>query len=71
MTELIVTGPQRKRAVQVVEPPNALAGLGPGVAALSELSADIMRLAAERIVEVAWRRARGLRLPEGTSISLT
>jgi hypothetical protein len=70
MTELIVTGPPRSRSVVVVEPPNALAGLGPGVAALSDVSGEVMRLAAERIVEVAWRRSRGLPLATGTAVSL-
>jgi hypothetical protein len=70
MMELIVTGPRRSRKVVVVEPPNALAGLGPGVAALSDVSGEVMRLAAERIVEVAWRRSRSLPLPAGTSVSL-
>lgn len=70
MIELVVTGTSRRHEVTVVEPPNALAGLGPGVGVLSELSADIMRLAAERIVEVAWRQARGMELPRGTTVSL-
>jgi hypothetical protein len=71
MTELIVTRSRRRRGLVVVEPPNALAGLGPGVAALTDLSGEIMRLAAERIVEVAWRRSRGLPLPDGATIVLT
>ena len=55
----------------MVEPPNALAGLGPGVGALADLGAEIMRLAAARVVEVAWRRSRGLPLPDGTAVILT
>jgi hypothetical protein len=70
MTELLVTGSQRRQRVIVLEPPNALAGLGPGVAVLSEYSSDIMRLMAHRLVEVAWRRARGLPLSDGTGVWL-
>ncbi len=70
MTELLVTGSQRRQKVLVLEPPNALAGLGPGVAVLSESSSDILRLAAHRLVEVAWRRARGLPLSDGTGVWL-
>jgi hypothetical protein len=67
---LLVTGSQRRQRVVVLEPPNALAGLGPGVAVLSESSSDILRLAAHRLVEVAWRRARGLPLSDGTGVWL-
>ncbi|MHC4802897.1 MAG: hypothetical protein ACYTFF_12450 [Planctomycetota bacterium] len=70
MTELLVTGSARRRKVIVLEPPNALAGLGPGVAVLSETSSAILRLAAQRLVEVAWRRARGLPLSDGTGVWL-
>ncbi|MHC4416703.1 MAG: hypothetical protein ACYS0G_15645 [Planctomycetota bacterium] len=70
MTELHVTGSARRRKVIVLEPPNALAGLGPGVAVLSETSSEIMRLAAQRLVDVAWRRARGLPLSDGTGVWL-
>jgi hypothetical protein len=70
MTELLVTGSPRRRKVIVLEPPNPLAGLGPGVAVLSETSSGIMRLAAQRLVEVAWRRARGLPLSDGTGVWL-
>ncbi|MHC4126741.1 MAG: hypothetical protein ACYTE6_00825 [Planctomycetota bacterium] len=70
MTELLVTGSQRRQRVLVLEPPNALAGLGPGVAVLSESSSDILRLTGHRLVEVAWRRARGLPLSDGTGVWL-
>ena len=70
MTELLVTGSPRRQKVIVLEPPNALAGLGPGVGVLSETSSEIMRLAAQRLVEVAWRRARGLPLSDGTGVWL-
>jgi hypothetical protein len=70
MTELLVTGSQRRKRVLVLEPPNALAGLGPGVAVLSETSSGIMRLVAERLVDVAWRRGRGLPLSDGTGVWL-
>jgi hypothetical protein len=70
MTELMVTGSARRKKVLVLEPPNALAGLGPGVGVLSETSREILRLAAQRLVEVAWRRARGLPLSDGTGVWL-
>ena len=70
MTEVLVTGSQRRQSVLVLEPPNALAGLGPGVAVLAETSSEILRLAAQRLVEVAWRRGRGLPLSDGTGVWL-
>jgi hypothetical protein len=70
MTEMLVTGAQRRRKVLILEPPNALAGLGPGVAVLSEASSGIMRLAGQRLVDAAWRHARGLPLVDGTGVWL-
>lgn len=49
----------------VVEPPNALAGLGPGLAAARHLPSEVAGIAAERIAEVAWRYARGMDLTDG------
>jgi len=69
LTELVATRWRRDSPeVFVVEPANALAGLGPGLRPLSALPPGLVRRAAERIVEVAWRRARGLPLVSGASV---
>ena len=68
--EMIVTGSRTRADPIVVEPANALAGLGPGVAVLRELGGEIAWLVAERLVDAAWRRARELPLVEGTAVLL-
>ncbi len=70
MMEVVATGSRRKRELVVVEPPNALAGLGPGAAPLAETGPDVLRAMAEILVEAAWRRARGLPPPDGTAVLL-
>ena len=70
MTELLVTRSRSEPELLVTEPANALAGLGPGAKPLAEVPADVLRLAADRIVEIAWRRAHKLPLTTGTSAHL-
>ncbi len=61
----------RGRTVQLVgEPPNALAGLGPGVKPPTRVPPAVARIAAQVLVDVAWRRSRGVPLPQGTSARL-
>ena len=52
------------------EPPNALALLGPGVQPLVDLPAEVGPIVAERLVEVAWRHARGLALTDGVTVQI-
>jgi hypothetical protein len=68
VTEIVAARTKGRLDLVVVEPPNALAGLGPGAKALVETPEEVIELAAERIVEVAWRRSQGLPLSEGVKI---
>ena len=70
VTELVATEFRRDLKVLIVEPANALAGLGPGLKPLSHMPAEVARLAAERIVQIAWRHARKLPLRTGKVIRM-
>lgn len=65
-----VTSARRTGSVGLTiwEPANALSLLGPGVKPLAELPAEVARILAERLVEVAWRHARGLPLTDGVTV---
>jgi hypothetical protein len=65
VTQMVVTNRHGRSGLLVVEPPNALAGLGPGLRSTRDTPADVAAVAAERIVEVAWRHARGLPPTDG------
>jgi len=56
--------------LKIWEPANALSLLGPGIKPLAELPVEVARILAERLVEVAWRRARGLTLTDGVTMRL-
>lgn len=70
VTELVVSREHTKKELIVREPANALAGIGPGNKPLNSVPAEVLRIAAHRIVEIAWRYARGLPLSEGITINL-
>ena len=63
-----VLAPASGNTVTVVEPPNALADLGPGTKALSTVPPEVQRIAAERLAEVAWQRARNKPPADGTTL---
>ncbi len=65
---MVVTDLRSHGKLLVVEPPNALAGLGPGVASAQWVPSDIAQIAAERIAEIAWRHGRQLPLTDGGSL---
>lgn len=69
--DLAVARVGNRRRLLIVEPPDELAGLGPGLGALARVPADVQRLAAERLVEAAWRHARGLPITGGTTFRLS
>ncbi len=68
VTELIATKARSEPRMMVLEPANALAGLGPGLRPLRQVPADVIRTAADRIVEVAWRHAHRLPLSTGKTV---
>jgi hypothetical protein len=70
MTQVVATGSADKPRFVVVEPANALGGIGPGRTAAAAAGEAVQRIAAERIVEVAWRWARRRPLVAGASIRL-
>ena len=71
VTELVVVSKKHeKRALIIREPANALAGIGPGNKPLSNVPTEVLRIAAHRIVKIAWRYANNLPLFEGISIHL-
>lgn len=70
VTELVVSKEHKKKELIIREPANAIAGIGPGNKPLGSVPPGILRIAARRIVEVAWRYARGLPLSEGITIEL-
>jgi len=70
VTEMVVSKEQKKKALIIREPANALAGIGPGNKPLNSVPREVLRIAAHRIVEVAWRYARGLPLSKGITIEL-
>lgn len=70
VTELVVSREHKKKELIVREPANALAGIGPGNKPLNDVPAEVLRIAAHRIVEIAWRYSRGLPLYEGITINL-
>ena len=71
VTEVLGTRSATRPRFVVIEPANALAGLGPGIKAANRIPPEVTRLAAGRIVEVAWRRSRDLALTQGTTIHVT
>lgn len=70
VTDLVVTNGRKGERVIIQEPANALAGFGPGMKRLRSLPHEVIRIAANRIVEVAWRKAHNLPLADGTTINL-
>lgn len=71
VTELVQARVGNRLRLLVVEAPNALAGLGPGAAALRGTPVAVLELAAARLVELAWRHARGMPLAEGLRVEIT
>jgi hypothetical protein len=71
MAEIVGLSGKGRFNYVVVEPPNALAGLGPGVKPLAETPDEVVEVAAERIVDIAWRRSRELSLSDGVKIVLS
>lgn len=71
VTEVVVTEQQDRISLLILEPANALAQLGPGRKALGDLPDAIAHVAAERLVEVAWRHSRGLPMPDGVTLRLS
>lgn len=69
-TELIFTKAGGELQPLVIEPANALAGLGPGLKTLSRVPPEVVRMAASRIVEVAWRHSRNVALSAGKTIHM-
>jgi len=67
-SEIVATGRAGKPELVVVEPANALAMLGPVAKTVTMVPAEVARLAADRLAEVAWRRSRGLPLYRGTTL---
>ena len=71
VTELVVVSKGNKKKELIIrEPANALAGIGPGNKPLSNVPTELLRIAAHRIVKIAWRYANNLPLFEGISIHL-
>lgn len=71
MSEYIGVRIRSQRKLMIVEPPNALAAMGPGKAGLALLPNPIARTAARIITECAWRRSRGLPVASGVTARLT
>lgn len=70
VTDLVVTGRKKAERLMIQEPANALAGLGPGIKRLGSVPPEVIRIAAHRIVEVSWRKARNLPLADEITIRL-
>ncbi|MBN1673469.1 MAG: hypothetical protein JXR37_20655 [Kiritimatiellae bacterium] len=70
VSELVCTRSRGRLKPLVLEPVNALAGLGPGAQPNYHMSTDVVRIAAERIVDVAWRYAHDLPPRPGTTLRL-
>ena len=68
VTDLLVTKLNGRRQLLVMEPANPMAFLGPGVGHLAHTPAPVLRLAAQRLVEVAWRHARQMPLADGLTV---
>jgi len=62
---MVVTNVRGQGRLMVLEPPNALAGLGPGAYSAKDVPSEVIGITGERIVEVAWRHARRLPLTDG------
>ena len=67
-TEVTITKRNGNKRLRIWEPANTLAFFGPGVKPLAELPMEVAQIGAERLVEVAWRRARGLPLTDGLTL---
>jgi hypothetical protein len=68
LSEQVAVRRNGKRDLILVDPANALAGFGPGNKAVAAVPLDVLRIAADRITEAAWRRARNLTISDGTTI---
>jgi hypothetical protein len=71
VTEVVAAEQPDGTSLMILEPANALAQLGPGRKALRDLPQAIAHVAAERLVEVAWRRSRGLPMSDGVTLRLS
>lgn len=67
-SEILITRLGEDPEFVVVEPANALALFGPGPKTVALVPHEVARLAAERVVEVAWRIAHGLPIALGTTL---
>jgi hypothetical protein len=70
LSELAIVKVRTRLEPVVLEPANALAGIGPGLKPLRTMPAEVMRIAAERIVKMAWRYAHRLPLSNGVTVRL-
>jgi hypothetical protein len=71
VTEVVATEQQDRTSLLILEPANALAQLGPGKKTLGNLPEAIAHMAAERLVEMAWRHSRGLPTSDGFALRLS
>ena len=67
-TEVTAAKRNGSERLRIWEPANALAFFGPGVKPLAELPPEVAQVGAERLVEVAWRHARGLPTADGVTL---
>jgi hypothetical protein len=68
LTEIVATRLGRSAQFVVVEPANALAGLGPGSKPVAAVPNPVLDIAATALVEAAWRYAHDLPTAEGLTI---
>lgn len=68
LSELIAIRRKDRLELMLVDPANALAGFGPGRKAGASIPPVILRAAADRITEAAWRRACNLDISNGTTV---